>query len=92
MRKIKNILSKKITDSLDLPQNIAGGVSTITVIGNNEISINECGCIMKYEDDELFLQLSDRVLKIYGKNLMLKTFFGNNILVRGNIYRIEFEE
>ena len=92
MDKIRNFLSHQLSDTLELPQEVISGIYTITITGNNEISINECGYIMKYEDGELFLQLNDRVLKIFGRNLMLKTYFRNSMIVQGNIYRIEFEE
>lgn len=92
MGKIRKIISQKLSDTFEFPQDVTGGISTLAITGNNEISINECGYIIKYEDGELFLQLCDCVLKIFGDNLMLKTYFGNTMLVQGNICRIEFEE
>ena len=88
MNKLRNLLS----NNLDLPQEIIIGTYSVNITGNNEIQINECGNIIKYEDGELFLQLSDRILKIYGYNLTLKTFFGNAIVINGRISRIEFED
>ena len=88
MDKVRNFLSHK----LDLPPDIVGGVYTITIIGNSEIAINECGYILKYEDGELFLQLKDRVLKIFGRNIILKTYYRNDMVVQGEVYRIEFDE
>lgn len=92
MWKIRKTISQKLSDTFDLPREVTGGVSTLIITGNNEISINECGCIIKYEDGELFLQLCDHVLKIYGNNIMLKTYFGNSMLVHGDFNKIEFEE
>jgi len=86
--RIKNLLS----NTLDLPQEAFGGVYSVTITGNNEIQINECGNIVKYEDGELFLQLNDRILKVYGDNLTLKTYFGNSVMINGKISKIEFED
>ena len=92
MDKIRNFLSHQLSDKFDLPPDIIGGIYTITITGNSEIAINECGYILKYEDGELFLQLKDRILKIFGRNIMLKTYYRNDMIVQGEIYRIEFEE
>jgi YabP family. len=85
--RIRNLLS-----TLDLPREALGGVYSVTITGNNEIQVNECGNIVKYEDGELFLQLSDRILKVYGLNLTMKTYFGNSVLIHGRISKIEFED
>lgn len=92
MGKIRKAISQKLSNAFDLPREMAGGVSTLIITGNNEISINECGCIIKYENGELFLQLCDYILKIYGNNIMLKTYFSNSMLVHGDFNKIEFEE
>ena len=84
-------IKRKISENLELPQEVFGDVSTVTVKSNNEITVTSCKSILKYEEEELYMQLSDITLKIFGHDLILKTYFGNNIYITGDFYRIEFE-
>lgn len=91
MKREKEGLKKSLSDIFELPQEMFGNTSSITVTSNIEILVNECRGVLVYELNEIQLRLCDMILKIYGSNLTLKTYFGSQISIKGKIDELKFE-
>jgi sporulation protein YqfC len=87
--KIKNFLSKKISDGLELPMEMIGGIPSVYIKGNIEVTVTECENIIKYDDDEIILKLNDFNLLINGSNLSLKTFYATKMVITGTIKKVQ---
>lgn len=80
-----------IIDRFNIPGGFLGRNSYITINAISEVEINGCKNLLVYEDHMIKLCLCDCVLSIYGTCLTLKTYFGNQMIVSGNICKLEFE-
>ena len=79
----------KFMQGLDLPPDMAGGVSTVMLNGGCEVYINACKKILSYEDEFIKLKLLDSVLVIKGENFVLRSFSNGSVKIKGKIYGIE---
>ncbi len=83
---------KKLLEVLELPIDMSGAVSDISLISNREIDMYGCKRIVAYSDTEVELELSDLKVTVCGEDLSLKTFFGKDIKISGTIASLRLEE
>lgn len=90
LRKPKNAMSK-MTEFLEIPKEISSNQPKITVIGFDELAIENYKGILEYED--LYVKINTHIgtINISGINLNLKQMTDENILVNGKIDSIEIE-
>jgi len=81
-----------LIDRFNIPGGFLGKNSYITINAIKEVEVNGCKNLLVYEDHMIKLCLCDCVLTIYGTCLTLKTYFGNQMIVAGNICKLEFEK
>jgi len=88
--KLKNNISK-INEYLDIPKEITSNIPKITMIGNEELVIENCQGIMEYED--FFIKISTTIgnININGFKLNLGKITEENISIKGIIENIDFE-
>jgi sporulation protein YqfC len=84
-----NKLRKKISESLDLPQEVMLDIPNILIKGDNEVFIENHKGIVEYSKDLLRLNSALGIIKIIGDNLQIKEINQENILVIGSINLIE---
>lgn len=87
MRNFKN----KVGSLLELPREVTSNVPKITVIGFDEIIIENFKGILEYEN--FFVRISTYIgnVNINGFNLKLTQMNEDDILVNGKIEGIDFE-
>lgn len=86
-RKPKN----KIAKILELPQEVVTNEPKFTIVGFNEILIENYKAILEYEDFYIKINTHIGAININGFNLKLKEMTGDDIMVIGNIESIDFE-
>ncbi len=81
----------KINKILELPKEITTNEPKITILGFNEMLIENYKSILEYE--EFFVKINTHVgaININGFNLKLKEMTGEDIMVLGTIDSIDFE-
>ena len=79
-----------LLQKLDLPLDMANGVSEIVVCGGSELRVSACLKILKYEENEILLLMSDGILKVFGSNFTLNSFGDSSIKIKGTINSVEF--
>ncbi len=81
----------KINQLLEIPKEVSGNIPKITIIGFEEILIENFKGIIEYED--FFARISTHIgiININGFNLKLSQMTEDDILVKGKIDNIDFE-
>ena len=88
----KNRLSNKINKALDIPTEISNAETRITIIGFNEMLIENYKGILEYEEFYMKIKTNIGNININGFNLNLEQVTGDDILVKGKIKNLELEK
>ena len=83
-------IKNKLTSAFDLPKEIILNLPLISVIGKEEITIENYKGIIEYSEERVRLNTSCGVLKVEGKSLFLKKITTEYILITGNITLLEY--
>lgn len=82
---------EKLVDTLDFPIDIALGLPKITIIGQQEITVENHKGIIKFEKDELIVNTDLGNLKILGNDLEITLVGGTTITLRGRFKAVVYE-
>lgn len=85
-------IKKKISDALDLPQDIVLNVPRVIVTGKIATFIENHKGIIEYNSELVKISTSIGVICVRGEDLHIKTIISDEITVEGKIIAIEFEE
>lgn len=88
--KMRNNLSK-INEFLEIPKEVVSDIPKVTMLGNEELIIENCQGILEYE--EFFVKVSTSIgnISINGFKLTLEKITEDNICIKGVIENIDFE-
>lgn len=89
-RKIKK--QNKIEELLDIPREISSEQPKITLIGFEELLIENYKSILEYQDFYIRLSTHIGIININGFNLNLNEMTNEDILIKGQIENIDFEK
>lgn len=83
---------EKFNEMLELPKEVIYKVPKITIIGFEEIYIENYKGILEYED--FFVRINTEIgnININGFNLSLNEMTGDNLKLKGKIENIDFEK
>lgn len=91
MEKRKKRKESRFHKFLELPKEVVSDTPKITVVGFEEVLIENYKSILEYEDYYIKINTHIGVVNINGFNLRLKEMTGDDIMVFGKIDRIDFE-
>jgi sporulation protein YqfC len=83
-------MKKAITEFLKLPKEIALNLPLLTVIGNEEVLIENYKGLIEYAEEKIRLNSSCGVIKVSGKKLEIKQITDENLKISGTITGVEF--
>ena len=89
MKKNKRI--SKFDRILEMPKEISTNDSKLTILGFNEVLIENYKNILEYEDMYIRINTQIGAINISGFNLSLNQMTRDDILVTGKIEKLEFE-
>ena len=91
-RKKKSKLIKKIDNILEIPKEVSTQIPKITIIGFEQLLIENYKGILEYED--FFVKISTFIgsININGFNLILNQMTDDDIMINGIIDSIDFEK
>lgn len=81
----------KLNRFLDIPEEVGGNVPKITIVGFDELLIENYKGIFEYEEFFIKINTGVGVININGINLNLEAITQDDILVRGKIDCIDVE-
>ena len=84
----KKKIRQKIQDAMEIPKELLKGYSRVTIIGAEDIWIENYKGILEYSEE--IMRLSNDIC-IYGQNLSVEEITSEDILIVGKINNIEFE-
>ena len=91
MRKRVGKRKSRITDLLELPKEVVTNKPKLTLLGFEELLIENYKAILEYEDFYIKINTHIGAININGFNLRLKEMTGDDIMVLGKIDSIDFE-
>ncbi len=89
MKKSEEI-KKSIADILELPQDIILDLPKVTMVGNLQIYIENHKGILEYTNSRIRIYTKSGILRVTGKNLLLKNIVVEEIVIVGEINEVEF--
>ncbi len=89
MKKAEKI-KKNIADALELPQDIVLDLPKITMIGNLQLYVENHKGIIEYSTNQIRIYTKLGILRVLGKNLLLKNIVVEEIVITGEIKQVEF--
>ena len=91
MRDKKNKFSSKINKVLEVPRELSKGEIKVTIIGFDEMLIENYKGILEYEEFYIKIKTEIGNINISGFNLNLQQVTEDDILVKGKIEGIDIE-
>lgn len=82
-------LKYNISDALELPKDIVLNLPKIIMIGNIQMNISNHKGIIEYTQETLRINSNIGVIKITGSDMKLKTILSEEIIINGDIEKIE---
>lgn len=86
-----NEVKENISEILELPKDIMLDLPKITLLGSLELSIENHKGIIEYTNEKIRVKSKEGIIKILGKDLLIKTIIKEAIIISGKISSIEFE-
>ena len=86
-RKIK---TENFINVCQLPKDVCMGASLISVIGNQEIIIENFKNILQLTTESIILQCKHYKLRILGSHMEIKQYSKEEIIIYGNLKEITF--
>ena len=87
----KNKFSNRLNHIFEIPNEVGSSEPKITIVGFNEMLIENYKGISEYEEFYIKVNTSIGVININGFNLGLEQITEEDILVRGRIENIDIE-
>lgn len=84
-------ITRKLSFVLELPKEIVLDLPKITLLGNEELLIENHKGIMQYSMEFMRVSTKCGMLIIEGQSLILKIITADNIHINGKIYKIWYE-
>ncbi|MCX7842631.1 MAG: sporulation protein YqfC [Clostridia bacterium] len=85
----KNSLKEKVTEILELPKEVVLNVPKITMIGRNNLIIENYKGIIEYDERRIRVNTGIGILKITGERMAIKEITSEDIMVEGELLSIE---
>ena len=90
MEKSKDIISRAMADLLDIPKDLVLDIPKITLIGKNELFLENHRGIIEYSSQRMRINLSRGFLEILGNQLEIKALLPDEIKIEGDINSCRF--
>lgn len=88
---MKKRVKTKISKILEIPREISENTPKLTILGFDEMLIENYKGILEYEDFFIRVKTEIGIININGFNLNLNQITDEDILVKGNIENIDLE-
>lgn len=84
-------LSERLTNFLELPGELTEGVTRLTLTGAERVLIENYKGLLDYTGDSVEVSGGRLRLRVRGKDLLLRSMNGEELLVTGHIFGVEVE-
>lgn len=84
----RNIWKEQLVSAMDIPRDIAFHDTILTLIGQNEMCIENYRSILKFQAEEILIQCVHGKILIKGKNLKIRYYTPEEMKLKGIIQEI----
>lgn len=90
----ENIINKKnkILEKIDLPKDVMMDLPKITILGDNEITIENHKGIESFEDECIRIKTNNGIIKIEGRNFEILYIASETIVLSGKFKSVDYGE
>ncbi len=81
---------ERLSDAFELPKDIILDIPRTTVLGSQQVSIENHKGIIEYDEKIVRINTGNGIVKIEGNNLMIKYVLQEEIIIEGEISAIIF--
>lgn len=92
MEKRREAISRAMADFLEIPKDLVLDLPKITIIGRNELYLENHRGIIEYTLNLLRINLSRGFVEIEGKDLEIKALMPDEISIYGTIKSIKYHD
>lgn len=88
----KKSLKTRIAEVSGAPKDVVLGIPLITVIGNNEVCVENYRGILEYNEKLIRIHTKLGKIRVEGNDLQIECYSNDEMKIIGKIKRIEFVE
>ena len=85
-------IREKMLSAMDLPKDVVQHASVLTVLGRNELCVENYRGIIEYTDSLIRIQTRTGQIRIQGKQLKIQYYTNDEMKVTGILSSLEFAE
>lgn len=90
MKKKSYKIKETISNALELPKDLILDVAKVTLIGSNNITVENHKGILEYNEDQIRVNTSSGILIIIGSKLNIKSILQEEITITGEINSVGY--
>ncbi|MBR5269914.1 MAG: sporulation protein YqfC [Anaerotignum sp.] len=83
-------LKRNMTEVLDLPKEIMLNLPLISMVGREEVTIENYKGILEYGEEMVRISTAAGILRLAGKNLCLKQLSAECMVITGTVEKLDF--
>ena len=88
----KKDLKARIADASGVPKDVVLGVPLLTVIGQNEVCVENYRGILEYTDKLIRIQTKLGKIHVLGRGLQIQYYNNDEMKITGHVMTIEYYE
>ncbi len=92
MEKRREAFNRVMADFLEIPKDLVMDIPKLTMVGRNELYIENHRGIIEYRVDMLRINLSRGFIEIQGNNLEIKTLMPEELFLIGEVHAVIFRD
>ena len=88
----KEQIREKLASAASMPKDVVLGASVVTMLGRNEVSIENYRGIIEYTDTLIRVQTKHGQVRLCGKRLKIEYYTNDEMKITGRVISVEFGE
>ena len=85
-------LRERLASAASMPKDVVLGASVITILGRNEVCIENYRGIIEYTDTLIRVQTKSGQVRLTGKRLQIEYYTNDEMKIKGRLVSLEFGE
>ncbi|MFO7295102.1 MAG: sporulation protein YqfC [Caldicoprobacter sp.] len=90
MRKKLREVKTAVSEMFELPKDIMLNLPRISMIGNNQMLVENHRGVIEYTPEKIRLNSTIGVIRVEGEDMDLKNIAADDVMITGQIKRVEF--
>ena len=86
----KEQIREKLASAASMPKDVVLGASVVTMLGRNEVSIENYRGIIEYTDTLIRVQTKSGQIRLTGKKLQVEYYTNDEMKITGAVHTREF--